>query len=152
MAFTTAEGRARLLEDTASAIEELSRAVAELSEAFEQLDDHSADRLEEMLFRPVQHAYGRALRGRAEFAARYDLDAPPPGEAPESAPASGAHLLIERAIGHVQLADSMLGELQDSLLPIEVGDAELRADLTAVRAGIDHAPARARELLRTLGR
>jgi len=152
LAFTTAEGRARLLDDTARAIEQLSSAVAELSEAFEQLDDSSAERLEELLFRPIQHAYGRALRGRAQFAARHGLDAAPPAEAPASAPAGGAHLLIERAVGHVQLADSTLGELQDSLLPIEVGDEELRADLTGVRAGIDHVPARARELLRTLGR
>ncbi|HEX5223727.1 MAG TPA: hypothetical protein VFW29_01230 [Solirubrobacteraceae bacterium] len=152
MAYTTAEGRARLLGDTAEAVEQLSCALAELSEAFEQLDDRSAEQLEELLFRPIQHAYGRALRGRAQFAARHELEVTAPEVAPAPAPASGAHLLIERAIGHVQLADTALAELQDSLLPIEVGDEQLRADLTAVRAGIDHAPARARELLRTLGR
>ena len=46
----------------------------------------------------------------------------------------------------------MLATLQDSMLPVEVGDPELRAGLSAVRESIGPLPGRARELLRTLGR
>ena len=46
----------------------------------------------------------------------------------------------------------MLGELQDSMLPIEVGDVELRAGLSEVRELIGGVRVRARELVRTLGR
>jgi hypothetical protein len=45
-----------------------------------------------------------------------------------------------------------LGELQDSMLPIEVGDVELRAGLSEVRELIGSVRARAREMVRTLGR
>ena len=43
-------------------------------------------------------------------------------------------------------------QFTNAMLPVEVGDAQLREDLSAVRAGVDHTAARARELLRTLGR
>ncbi|HEX3509908.1 MAG TPA: hypothetical protein VHT27_02295 [Solirubrobacteraceae bacterium] len=152
MVYTTAEGREQLLDSLATATESLGRALAELTEAFEQLDDANAERLEDTLFRPVQHAYGRARRAHAQFAERHELTATQPTAAPASAPAAGAHALIERAVGEVQAADAELGELQDSMLPVEVGDVQLREDLTAVRAGVGRAPAQARELLRTLGR
>jgi hypothetical protein len=38
------------------------------------------------------------------------------------------------------------------MLPVEVGDAELRAGLAEVRQVIDTLPSRARELTRVLGR
>ena len=46
----------------------------------------------------------------------------------------------------------MLADLQDSMRPVEVGDAELRAGLAEVRALLAPLPDRAREILRTLGR
>jgi hypothetical protein len=38
------------------------------------------------------------------------------------------------------------------MLPVEAGDAELRAGLTSVREPLGGVPAAAREFLRTLGR
>jgi hypothetical protein len=49
-------------------------------------------------------------------------------------------------------ADQMIAELQDSMLPIEVGDPELRAGLSQTREALGAVPVRARELVRTLGR
>jgi hypothetical protein len=46
----------------------------------------------------------------------------------------------------------MLGELQDSMLPVEVGDVELRTGLAEVRELLGGVRMRARELVRTLGR
>jgi hypothetical protein len=43
-------------------------------------------------------------------------------------------------------------ELQDSMMPVEVGDAELRAGLAAVRSSVEEARERARDITRTLGR
>ena len=49
-------------------------------------------------------------------------------------------------------ADRLLATLQDSMLPVEVGDAELRADLEQMRTLLDGLGSRAREIVRTLGR
>jgi hypothetical protein len=49
-------------------------------------------------------------------------------------------------------ADSALAGLQDSTLPTEVGDVELRAAITDVRERLGGVRQRARELERTLGR
>ena len=46
----------------------------------------------------------------------------------------------------------MLAELQDSMMPVEVGDRELRAGLSETRESIAELPARARRLMRTQGR
>jgi hypothetical protein len=42
--------------------------------------------------------------------------------------------------------------LQDSMLPVEFGDADLRAGLESVRTLLGDLRSRARELVRTLGR
>jgi len=152
VAYTTIEARQQLLDSLASAAEELALALAELSEAYEQVDDAAAERIEEDLFRPVQAAYGRAKRALAGFAARHGIAARELDQAPASAPGNGARALLERAVAHVQAADDALASLQDSMLPVEVGDAELRAALSAVRTALDHTGARAREVVRTLGR
>jgi hypothetical protein len=55
-------------------------------------------------------------------------------------------------VADVAAADAVLSELQDSSLPTEVGDVELRAALTDVRSGLAGMRQRARELERTLGR
>jgi hypothetical protein len=56
-ADVTNEARQDLLDGIADAIDEIGAA---LGAAYEQLDEHTADRLEAELFRPVQVAYGRA--------------------------------------------------------------------------------------------
>jgi hypothetical protein len=52
----------------------------------------------------------------------------------------------------IEAADHRIAELQDSMLPVDVGDTELRAGLSQTRAAIAEAPARGRRLLRTFGR
>jgi hypothetical protein len=59
---------------------------------------------------------------------------------------------LDHAVEAVGAAEQELVALQDSLMPIEVGDAELRAGMTEVRQLIAPLPMRARELLRVLGR
>jgi phage shock protein A len=152
VSYTTADARQQLLDVIATAVEQLGGALAALSEAYEQLDESTGDRLERELFRPVQVAYGRAQRTHAEFADRHDLTERAFAPAIQAAPSLGAKALVERAVVAAQSADSTLGTLQDSMLPVEVGDAELRAGIEDVRVQLDHIRARARELLRTFGR
>jgi hypothetical protein len=152
MAYTAAEGRAQVLDAVADAADALGLALACLGEAYEQLDVDSADRLETLLFRPVQMAYGRAKRTHDAFAARHGTPArgfeqPPPGVASQ-----GAKAFIERAVEAAAEADRVIAELQDSMLPVEVGDPELRSGLSEVRVLIGDLRARGRELVRTLGR
>lgn len=152
MAYTTAEGREQVLGDLAVAIEQIADALATLGEAYEQLDERAGDVLEEKLFRPVQSAYGRARRTHSEFAARSGLK----GRTfePHSAGRAGqsTQSLIERAVDAVADADQAIADLQDSLLPIEVGDPELRAGLSSVRETLSGVSVRARDLTRTVGR
>ena len=49
-------------------------------------------------------------------------------------------------------ADAVLVRLQDSMRPVEVGDAELRAGLAEVRTLLGEVPGRARQVQRLLGR
>jgi hypothetical protein len=153
MTYTSDEGRRELLEATMEAAEAVGVALASLGAAYELVDERTADRLEEDLFGPMQAAYGRAKRGHASFAARHGLPAHafPPTPAP-SATAGGASGLLQHAIDEAQRADDILSELQDSLLPVEVGDQELRAALADVRSRLAELPPRAAALLRTLGR
>lgn len=154
MTYSSDEGRRELLEATAEAAETIGDALAALGEAYELVDDDAAERLEDELFGPVQAAYGRAKRGHAEFAARCGLAAHAFGTAaaPALAPSAGAAGLVEHAVERVEHADDILSELQDSMLPVEVGDPELRASIADVRTRLDAVPGRAHELLRTLGR
>ncbi len=152
MAYSTAEARQDLLDAVADAIEDLARALAALGVAYELLDEHKADELEETLFSPVQVAYGRARRTHTDFAARHGLASrtfmpPQPG-----APSTGLKGFVDEAVAAVTSADATLVTLQDSMMPIEVGDAELRAGLANVRELIAEVPQRARALTRTIGR
>lgn len=152
MAYTTAEGRERILGDLARAVELAAEALASLGVAYERLDEQHADALEERLFRPVQVAYGRAQRTHSEFAARSGL---PGGTFAPHAPPAPSHSvreLIERAAEDARGADDAIAALQDSMLPVEVGDPQLRAGLSEVRELLAPVPARARELTRTVGR
>jgi len=152
MAYTTAEARHQLLDTLAEAIEALGFAIASLGEAYEKLDEQNGDRLEEELFRPVQAAYGRAKLTHAGFAERHGLEGRAFEEQSAGVSSPGATGFIHHAVEAVAEADGVLATLQDSMLPVEAGDPELRAGLEAVRDRIRGLPERARELLRTLGR
>jgi hypothetical protein len=152
MAYTTAEARASLLEEIGQAADRLALALACLDQAYELLDESSADRLEADLFRPVQLAYGRLQRTYKEFAGRTGGPERAFETQPAGAPSQGAKAFVERAVAAAEHAGQLIALLQDSMLPIEVGDAALRAELADVRTRLDVIPARARELLRTVGR
>jgi hypothetical protein len=152
MTYTTAEGRQQVLDVLAVVADELDSALASLGEAYEHLDEHAAEVLEAELFRPIQLAYGRIKRTYNEFASRSELAGRTFELAPVVAPSNGTKQLIDAAVEAAGKTDAALVELQDSMLPVEVGDAELRAGIAAVRELVDGLPARAREVVRTLGR
>jgi hypothetical protein len=152
MAYVTAEARRDLLDTIADAVEELAVALAALGTAYEQLDERSADRLEEELFGPVQRGYGRAKRTHAGFAERHGLPGRTFEPAAPLAASRGVKALLETAVDAVGRADAVLSELQDSMRPVEVGDPELRAGLAEVREVVAGVRAGAREFVRTLGR
>jgi hypothetical protein len=152
MPYATADARRQLLDTLADSIDSLARALASLSEAYELLDENSAERLEQALFVPVQLAYGRAQRTYADFAARHDLPARTFAPSVAGAPGHGVKGFLDSAVQAVGEANGTLATLQDSMLPVEVGDAQLRAGLGQVREQIDGLGARARELVRTIGR
>ena len=64
----------------------------------------------------------------------------------------GVREFVETAADAVSEADELLAELQDSMMPVEVGDAELRAGLAEVRERLGPLPDRAQALLRGFGR
>jgi hypothetical protein len=152
MTYTNAQAREQLLETVAQATGELGQALVALGEAYEQLDEQTGDRLEQELFRPAQVAYGRAQRTYAEFAARHGLLAQTFEQASPGAPGKGVKGFLDSAVDAVSRADGTLATLQDSMLPVEVGDADLRGGLEEVRTLIGVLPGRARQLVRTLGR
>ncbi len=152
MTYSTADARQDLLDAVADAIDDLARALAALGAAYELLDEYKGDELEEALFGPVQLAYGRARRTHTDFAARHGLPArtftmPEPG-----APSTGLKGFVDVAVAAVTSAEATLATLQDSMMPIEVGDAELRAGLANVRELVADVPHRAKALTRTFGR
>jgi hypothetical protein len=152
MAYSAGEARQQLLDDVATAADQLALAMGALGEAYEELDEQTADRLEEELFRPVQHAYGRVRRTHAEFAERFRL----PGRTFDRS-SGGMHsadprVYVERAVEAIERADQILAELQDSMMPVEVGDRELRDGLSETREAIAELPGRARRLMRAQGR
>jgi hypothetical protein len=152
MAYATEEARRELLDVVAEATEQIGVALAALGAAYEQLDEQSGDRLEEELFRPVQVAYGRARRTHSGFAERHGL----PGRTFEPAsaglPSQGVKGFLERALEGVEDAEGTLVDLQDSMRPVEVGDAELRAGLADVRALLGELPERLHRFQSRFGR
>ena len=151
MAYVTAEARQELLDTVAEAADRIAAALTALGEAYELLDERTADRMEELLFRPVQAAYGRAKRTHTEFAQRHGLPTRTFAPGAQMAP-HGPQETLEAAIEAAADADDILAELQDSLSPVEVGDAELRAGLAEVRRHLDEVATRGPQLLRVLGR
>jgi hypothetical protein len=152
MAYDTAEARQELLDDVAEATDDIGVALAAVGAAFEQLDDYNADKLEQELFRPIQMAYGRAQRTHREFAERYGLPSRTFDSASAGLPSQGVKGFLDATVNAVGEADRTIAQLQDSMRPVEVGDAELRAGLSEVRRLIGDVPRRASELVRGLGR
>jgi hypothetical protein len=152
MTYSTADARQQLLDTVAEAADELGFALASVGEAYERLDEHAADNLEQELFRPLQVAYGRAQRTHAEFANRYSLPSRTFEAWSAGAPSLSVKDLLENATDAIGRADTTLSTLQDSMLPVDVGDENLRAGLERVRTLIGDLPGRARQVLRTLGR
>ena len=152
MAYTTLEARQELLDTVAQAADMLGLAAACLAEAYEQLDEYNGDRLEAECYRPVQLDYGRAKRTHTVFAGRHGLEAAVFAEQPTGLPSQGATGFITGAVEAVAAADRTLAELQDSMLPVEAGDEELRAGLAGVRDRMSGVTGDAREFTRTLGR
>ena len=152
MTYLTAEARQRLLDDMSLSIEELALALALLGAAYELLDEQTADRMEEELFRGVQTAFGRAQRTHAAFAARYSLQGRTFEQPSAGLPSQGARAFLERAGEAITEADTLLAELQDSLLPVEVGDPELRSGLAEIRTLVGELSGRAQQFVSRFGR
>lgn len=152
MAYTSESARRQLLEELGQAVEQLALAIDALGQAYEAADERTADQLEAELFRPVQAAYGRAQRTRAGFAERHGLTPDPVSPAAAGTPSGDPRVHLERAITAIERADEIIAEMQDSMLPVEVGDRELRDGLTEARELIAAAPTQARQLLRLIGR
>ena len=91
-------------------------------------------------------------RAHTEFATRHGIADRKFEPSAPGLPSIGAKAFIENAVTAVGRADAALAELQDSLLPVDVGDPELRAALADLRELLGGFADRARELVRTLGR
>src|SRR4051794_17876926 len=152
MAYSTAEARQQLLDDIAVATDEIGVALAALTEAYDHLDERMADRMEEELFRPVQVAYGRARRTHSGFAERHGFPTRSFEPSAHSRPTATSRELLDTAVEAIGESDHLLTEVQDSMMPVEVGDAELRAGLAQVRELVGPLTGRAREITRVLGR
>lgn len=152
MPYTSAEARQELLDALSGVTDDIGVALGALGDAYEQLDETTADHLEELLFAPVQAAYGRAKRTQGEFADRHGMPRPAAATAPPLAPSRGVRAFVDAAVDAVQRADMSLAALQDSMMPVEVGDAELRAGMAEIRRQLADVPVRAREFVRRLGR
>jgi hypothetical protein len=152
MAYITAEARQELLDTVAEAADELAVALAALGEAYEQLDDDSADKLEDQLFGPVQKAYGRAKRTHLDFATRHGLPTRAFEPASPGLPSQGVKGFLENAIEAIAQSEAILTELQDSMSPVEVGDPELRAGLAEVRTLMAEVSERADRFVSLFGR
>jgi len=152
MAYSTEEARVQLLDDIAHAIDELGVALAALGAAYELLDERAADQLEEQLFRPVQVAYGRAQRTHAGFAERFGLPGRKFDPSTAGRVSQGAKSFLDTAAEAIGETEHLLAEIQDSMMPVEVGDATLRAGLAEIRELVGPLPGRAHELERVIGR
>lgn len=152
MTYVAGEARQELLDTVADAADRLSGALAALGGAFDQLDDHAAEQLEDELFRPLQVGYGRARRTHTEFATRYGLPTKDFKPADTGHPSQGVSGFLDAAVELVEEADDVLSELQDSMLPVEVGDQEVRAGISEVRRIIGELPEKARRLGGVVGR
>lgn len=152
MSYSNAEGRTQILSELELAANNIAAALSELSEAFELLDEGSAERLERELFGPTQRAYAGAQRTYTEFARRHGAPTPAFSAAAAGGRPGDGRGAIERAAADLEQVGQTLATLQDSMLPVEVGDPPLRAGLAEVRERVSSLPAAAHALLRVLGR
>jgi hypothetical protein len=152
MAYVTAEAQQELLDALAAATDDIGLALGALGDAYELLDDTTADQLEDLLFGPVQVAYGRAKRTHSEFATRHNLPRHEFTSPPSGAPSHGVKGFLDLAVEAVERADFALASLQDSMMPVEVGDAELRAGMSEVRRQLSDVSGHARQFMRGFGR
>jgi len=152
MAITQAEARQRIIDDLGAAEGRIGHALSVIGLAYEELTTAPADRLEEMIYRPVQKAYGRCKRTRSQFAERVGIDAVRIDPASPGLRSQGARALVELGVAEAGDGDRLIAELQDTMLPVESGDPELRAGLAEARAHLTGLATASREFLRTLGR
>ncbi|HEY8466940.1 MAG TPA: hypothetical protein VIL04_09060 [Solirubrobacterales bacterium] len=152
MPISTEEARAEIVAELGVAEQQLELALSCLGDAFELLAVGAAERLEDELFRPIQRAYARAKRTRAGFAERVRIPAPTPERLLTGGPSQGAKALVERAAEAAHQADRVLSELQDSMLPVEAGDGDLRSGISETREQLARVGRAASEFLRTFGR
>lgn len=152
MTYAASDARQQILDTLADAVDRLAIALNYLGEAYERVDDHMADRVEAELFRPVQGAYGRAKATHVGFSKRHGLAARTFDTPSAAHPSPTARAFIDRAVQATGEADHTIASLQDTMLPVEVGDPELRAGLSEVRTLISGVSLAARDLVRTLGR
>ena len=152
MAYSADEARAQLLDDLAVAIDQLAFALAGVGAAYDELDERAADVLEDEIFKPLQSAFGRAKRTHSEFARRYQLPERGFEDRSPGTRTGDPRVYLDRAIEAMEQADHAIAELQDSMMPVEVGDTELRAGLSETRSLIAELPARGRRLVRARGR
>jgi hypothetical protein len=154
MAYTAAEGHEQILDAIAEAADEVSYGLADLGEAYEMLDENTADVLEHELFRPMQTAYGRLKATHSAFAAQHNLGTAEFASRSPSAPSNGVRGLIDNGVAAAQKASVVLVELQEdeSMVLVEVGDAELRARISEIQRLLGDVTSRAKNITRTLGR
>ena len=153
MTYDTGEARRALVEELLGAAGDIATAIAYAIAAYDQLDDTSGGRLEEQVFAPLQKALGTLRRAAGGFAARHGDPATSPGSPPaEPHPSQGVAALLESCAAAVRAADEHLGSLQDSLVLIDLGDADLRAGVSDTRRRLGEVPAALRAFVRTLGR
>lgn len=152
MPYNSSDVRQELLDAVAQTIDDIGVAVAALGGAYDLLDEYNADKLEAELFRPIQLAYGRAQRTYGGFADRFDLQKRPFAASEPGAPSHGVQGFLDLAVEAVAEADTSLATLQDSMMPVEVGDAELRAGLAEVRRLLGELRARSDRFVSGLGR
>ena len=131
MTYSTAEARHTLLDTVAEAADDLALGARRTSERPTSCwTSSTADRLEAELFRPAQIAYGRAQSAHAEFAKRHGIAPAVPSDRRRrgsSRPAREARSTAPST--RSASADARLADLQDSMLPVEVGDPPLRGAL-----------------------
>lgn len=152
MAYVTQEARQELLDSIAEAADELASGLAAVGAAYEQLDDASGDQLEDALFRPLQTAVGRLKKTHGDYSARYQIA--PHVFMPAPAPAVHHRVkdLLEQAAEAAEQAESILAELQDTGMTVEVGDQELRAGVAETRRMLAHVVSAADAAISRFGR
>jgi hypothetical protein len=151
MAYTTEEGRNQILDDSVAAVNDLAQALGALGDVYDLLPEQEADELEIHIFAPLQKAYGLLKRAHTEFAQRSGLT-PRYFNDVEQGPVEEARDTVERVADLIQGADDAIAELQDTLLPVEVGDRELRDALSGTRELLAHLPGNCDEFVSRHGR